>query len=117
MRVLVAADSDATCNALTLRLSAACIPFDIAAIDDARAFLLAYDYDVMLLATQNPAPRLGTLRRSGIGEPVVVVAPGEGEVRTDPSPGVTTTTGSPMPARRRLASRGPGFWVASSMTS
>jgi DNA-binding response OmpR family regulator len=82
MRVLVATDPDAACGALTLRLSGACIPFDVAAIDDARAYLLAYDYDVVLLCIRNPGPRLAALRRAGIGDPVLVLTPGDGAVRT-----------------------------------
>jgi two-component system cell cycle response regulator CtrA len=82
MRVLVATGPDTAGGALTLRLSGACIPFDSADIDDVRAFLEAYDYDVVLLAMRNPAPWLASLRRAGIEVPVLVVSPGEGAVRT-----------------------------------
>ena len=74
MRVLVAADPNAPCGALTLRLSGACIPFDVAAVDDMRDFLLAYDYDIVLLTVQNPAPRLAAMRRAGVEVPVLVVS-------------------------------------------
>jgi len=80
MRVLVAADPNAACGALTLRLTGACIPFDVAAVDDMREFLLAYDYDVVVLTVQNPAPRLAAMRRAGVE--VLAVAAGDGAGRT-----------------------------------
>lgn len=82
MRVLVATDPDAACGALTLRLSGACIPFDAAEIDDVRAFLLAYDYDVLLLALRDPAARLAALRRAGVEVPVLVLSAGDATLRT-----------------------------------
>ena len=81
MRVLVATDPGVACGTLTLRLSGACIPFDVADIDDARAFLLAYDYDVLLLALRDPAARLASLRRGNIDVPVLAVVPGEATAR------------------------------------
>ena len=82
MRVLVATDPNAACGALTLRLSGAYIPFDVAEIDDVRAFLLAYDYDVLLLAIHDPAARLASLRRAGVEVPVLVVGPADAAGRT-----------------------------------
>jgi two-component system cell cycle response regulator CtrA len=82
MRVLLAIDPNAACGALSLRLSAECIPFDVAAMDDVRDFLLSYDYDIVLLAVQNPAPRLAAMRRAGVGVPVVVVMTADSAART-----------------------------------
>ncbi len=82
MRVLVATDANAACGALTLRLSGALIPFDVADVDDVRAFLLAYDYDVLLLAIRDPAARLASLRRTGVEVPVLVVGPADAAART-----------------------------------
>jgi two-component system, cell cycle response regulator CtrA len=82
MRVLVTTDVDAASGSLALRLSGAAIPFDVAASDDLRAYLKAYDYDVVLLAVRDPVARLAGLRRTGIAVPVMVMTAGEGVVRT-----------------------------------
>ena len=82
MRVLVTTDTDAASGSLALRLSGAAIPFDVASGDDLRAYLKAYDYDVVLLAVRDPVARLASLRRTGIAVPVLAMTAGEGAMRT-----------------------------------
>lgn len=67
--------------ALTASLSEPGLLFDIAVVSEAREFLLAYDYDAVLLMVSEPAV-LSRLRRDGVVLPVLVCGVPDSIVRT-----------------------------------
>lgn len=85
MRVLVAMSDRETAKggagfALSRRLTGPSILFDVATVEEAPEFLRTYDYDVVLLAAQEPAA-VTRLRRAGVALPILVRGPAESPAR------------------------------------